>query len=293
MRSDCSLHAIALFAAAQVACSSGFEAGDPSATGGPVVGSGPSTASVGGNGAGGNGGSATVGGSGGAARPSCEGLLPPHGSAIFHSTLDSAGALANPAIGDGTGVTAAGAPAFVSAIFATGAAFTQQTASIGWLQISNGTNFKTESGTLDFCFKPSFASAVDQDHILFYAETESGFFTVRKAAALNQLELQVIASASTSTTETTFPPANFSFVPGTWYRLTVAWDFSPGDSQRQVRLYVDGIEIVPGPVAGMGAFAIAPEMPTQRFYLGGGGSGRPSALGVFDELVIYPDPTPP
>jgi hypothetical protein len=214
--------------------------------------------------------------------------LPVDPSAIFYTTLDDSMQALQPAIGDGTDAQDAGVQ-YVPALSNGGVKIPPADAWVGWLQAPANHNIDAATGTLDVCFRPEFDSDGDATYVLFHVVLENASWRLQKLGAQDST-LQMLAVNALGTTQTNFSP---TFEQGKWYRLTLAWNFNAVLTERQVRLWIDGIEVDPAAQPGLGTFLLAEAGGDHRFYLGGGAGRMASAHGTFDELAIYPQPMAP
>lgn len=251
------------------------------------------TASSGTGGAGGGGGQ---GGSGGAA-PTCE-----SGTAralvLLHTTLDDLASVIQPEVGSGQEASVDTNPPndFVPAIHGNGIQIDAAGEHVRFRQFGvGGANLNPARGALDFCYLPSYDHTDGVDHALLGAEFNPGMLRIRKAGTSASNRFEVIAGNGTNAVVTSVPAASYALVAGTWARITVSWDYTVGDGQPQVHVYIDGVEVV-DPDGPTGPFPMPLVNLADFLYLGAISDGTTppwNASGVIDELVIYGEPIVP
>ena len=286
---------------------SGAAAGSGGSSGsGAVGGSGGASGSggsAGTGGASGSGGSAGTGGSGGTGggSPTCHAGSRPSG-VLLHTTLDDAASITTPAAGDGTGSAFTTTPVddFVPALIGNGIRLDAPNEDVGYRQrVGTTANVNFQTGAIDFCYRPGYAHTDGVDHALFGSTTfgggNPGGIRIRKAGASNTNHFQVIYTDSTGAFgETGVPPTSFSWTAGQWVRVTVSWDFTVGASERNIRVFFDGVEASVPPATASTGPASMPMPATDEFIVIG--SFRQQTWnpdGVIDEFYTYGTPIVP
>ena len=96
----------------------------------------------------------------------------------FHSTLEVAGSVTNPDIGDGTGSTVSG-PSFTAARYGQGARFAAATDFIDVPLISGGQNIELDRGRIEFWYQSAYAHDDGVEHYLFDLDNNGGLSRIR------------------------------------------------------------------------------------------------------------------
>jgi hypothetical protein len=228
--------------------------------------------------------SGTEASTGGAA--GCEGLGP--AGLLLWTTLDDAGSVTAPAVGAGSGTsTTAPIDDFVTALDDDGIRLDALAESVTYPQQVGGVaNIDFQRGTIDFCYQPNFDSFDSLDHEIFGANGPNGsFLRLRKAGGNNANALNMIVRDPTMTlAEFQAPTTNYTMSTGQWYRVTLSWDFTVGNAEQNIRMYLDGVELVPSNVP-TGPLQMPPPDGDATMSIGAFGSG--SADAVFDDFKLY------
>lgn len=216
----------------------------------------------------------------------CEGLG--RAGLLLWTTLDDAGSVAAPAVGAGSGTsTTAPIDDFVAALDDGGIRLDALAESVTYPQQVGGVgNIDFERGTIDFCYQPNFDSFDSLDHQIFGANGPNGsFLRMRKAGGNNANALNIIVrDPSMTLAEFQAPSSNYSMSAGQWYRVTASWDFTVGAAEQNIRIYLDGVELVPSNVP-TGPLQMPTPDGAATMSIGAFGNG--SADAVFDDFKLY------
>ena len=206
----------------------------------------------------------------------------------FHSTLEVAGSVTNPDIGDGTGSTVSG-PSFTAARYGQGARFAAATDFIDVPLISGGQNIELDRGRIEFWYQSAYAHDDGVEHYLFDLDNNGGLSRIRvvkqNGGSSNQLLYEVVDSGGTPH-QAVIASTDYSWRANDWVHLAFTWDRS--DATDNVKAYLNGTSLVPQSISN-GTFSMEAEDPLGAMRLGNrivGGTST-NADGIFDEWFIH------
>jgi hypothetical protein len=211
---------------------------------------------------------------------------------LLYSTLDDAAAVSSPMVGAGAGeVSTSPADDFVAAVYDDGVRLDDSAEYVRFPQSSGGTpNIDFSRGTLEFCYRPDYDHLDSLDHAIFDSGSNfgSGGMRIRKAAGSNGNAFQVIVmpAGGPPVNEFNGPSNTYAFVPGEWHRVTVSWDFAVAVGEPNIRVWIDGAELVDPSVPTGPLTAVAPD-PAAYVWVGALEGGMWSADGVIDDFRVY------
>lgn len=163
----------------------------------------------------------------------------------LYSTLDSAAAITDPAIGV-LGFVGNAEGDYHGDHCGTAINIDQSFDYVKYHYQDEGTrHFNPMVGAMDFWYRPSYAHTDGLNHHLFGTANwaTSGGFRLRKAAGDLQNAFQVmIASSTFQTLEINVPANAYALSPGVWTRISLVWYLSPDFQERYVRLFLNGTE---------------------------------------------------
>jgi hypothetical protein len=178
----------------------------------------------------------------------------------LYSTLDSAEAITDPAIGV-LGFVGNAEGDYHGDHCGTAINIDQSSDYVKYHYQDEGTrHFNPMVGAMDFWYRPSYAHTDGMNHHLFGTANwqTAGGFRLRKAAGDLQNAFQVmIASSTFQVLEINVPANAYAFSPGVWTRISLVWYLSPDFEERYVRLFLNGTEA--GEVAAPVTFQMAPD----------------------------------
>lgn len=210
---------------------------------------------------------------------------------LLWTTLDDESSVTAPMTGAGAGeVSTMPANDFVSALDGQGVMLDAAGEYIRFPQQSGGTdNIDLDQGTIDFCYRPNYDHLDSLNHGIFGTGDigGAGGLRIRKAAGNNNNALQVIANGG-SFNELNIPSNAYAFVPDTWVRITVSWDFGVGMNEQNTHVYIDGVEVI-DPNAPTGPVAVPGPDPAGFVYVGAVDDGDPpwSSDATIDDFKLY------
>lgn len=206
----------------------------------------------------------------------------------LYSTLDSAVAITEPAIGE-LGFVGNAEGDYHGDRCGTGINVDQAGDYVKYHYQDNGVvHYSTLVGAMDFWYLPSFSHTDGLNHHLFSSANwaTAGGFRLRKAAADNDNAFQVIvASSSLEPMELSVAADDYELSPNQWARITLIWYLAPDLEERYVRLYIDGQQV--GEVVPDNTFVMNPDLGGY-FVFGVWDFGDPEhAAGILDDLKIF------
>lgn len=239
--------------------------------------------------------SAGSGGAGGMPRPRLD--LSECGADAFgtgiaptlYSTLDSAEAIIEPAIGE-LGFVGNQEGDYHGGRCAAAVNIDQQGDYIKYhYQDNEERHFDVMLGTLDFWYQPAYDHTDGQAHHLFGTanfDTVGGIRLSKAGAAEDNALVATFRGAQLGELSITVPSSEYSLSRGEWTRLTLVWYLGPQLPQRYTRLFIDGV--LAGEAMPSGVFQMAPDLDGY-FTLGVWSLNDPAhGAGLFDELKVFP-----
>ena len=219
----------------------------------------------------------------------CEGLG--NAGLLLHSGLDDAASTMTPIVGNGSGEwSMSPADDFVAALIDGGVNLDAPDEYVRFPQATgDGANIDLSMGTIDFCFRPNYDHLDSQNHAIFGTGDlgSGGGLRIRKAAGDNGNAFQVIAiDTSMNFNEFNGSPNDYAFLPGEWYRVTVSWDFTVGQGEANIRVWIDGQELVDagGPT---GPTTMPTANQAGHIYVGSVDETGWGGDAVFDDFKLY------
>ena len=220
--------------------------------------------------------------------PSCE----PRPGALFWTTLDDLAAVEQPAIGSPNG-TSATSQSFVGGRCGNGLQLDTPGEVIEIDQVDGGfSHFDFATGALEWWYRPLYTITDGGEHRLFgCTDAQQGGIRIGKRPATDGNVFAVDVSATNgSQSRTAVPSSGVPFEAGVWVHISVSWDFTVAVGARHVRILFDGIEPAYAE-RGTGAMSLPSAADSESCFVGGFDiDDTDSALGVFDEVVVYPTP---
>lgn len=268
----------------------GTHSGDPPATTAGGTSSAPGAAGSGGTGA------ATGGSSGGHDEPRIMLDLTDCGADAFgtdirptlYSTLDSAPAITEPAIGE-LGFVGNAENDYRGGRCGSGTNIDQPSDYIKYhYQDNEVRHFDPLIGTMDFWYQPSFTHTDGLEHHLFGTanfELVGGMRMSKTSSDEGNALLATFRGPQVGDLEIRVPASGYQLTAGEWTRITLVWYLAADLPQRYTRLFIDGA------LAGEALPAVAFQMasdPSGYFVLGVWAlDDSRHAAGVFDELKVF------
>jgi outer membrane protein assembly factor BamB len=199
---------------------------------------------------------------------------------LWHSTLESAAAVANPDVGSPGAVN--GGTTFANGRYGNGALLSAAASNVSFPAAGN---LRVDRGSVELWYLPSYYYVDGIEHRIWtYFVDAANQFRLTKAAAGNNLEFEILrAGVSTKVSVTV---ANYGWLDHEWVHLRAAWD-SSAPLADQVRIFVNRVE--PPHTNPTNAYNSA-GMPVSGTVLIGG-NGTVAANGVIDEVHVYGGPS--
>ncbi len=197
---------------------------------------------------------------------------------LWHSTLQTAGAVTAPDVGSAGAV--GGGAGFVLARYGSGASVPTDG---DWIEFPTAGNFDKAKGAIEFWFQPTYDSTdgIQRDIAGFSVDASNGWF-LQKTLTDNRLHFRIVAGV---TCDLFVLPANYSWRAYDWVHLRLEWDDTapPGTQQR---LFINGSEPAhTNPVSDYNAASLS---VGPIFYLGNNNNGSPNfGPGIYDEFRSY------
>lgn len=217
----------------------------------------------------------------------------------FFSTLDDIDATRSPVYGAAgffDPVSTTPAHDFVPGYLCAGVRIDEPTDWLGFARKQGPVvNYNTARGTLDLWWQPLWDHTDGIDHLLFTSGSAGSGFQIwkRGAADDNSLAITVRDDQGGDGGTTAVASADYILSSGVWTRLRVTWDFTVGAGERNVRIYLDGVELPASyGTPATGPVSTDPAGPNETLLFGRW-VGEPATGYVVDEIRLYDEPIAP
>jgi len=226
------------------------------------------------------------------------------GEPLFESTLDDAGSVFQPVHGDGAGAVIETSPMDDFVVGQVGNALRMDVIAERILvpqKSGTVTNLLPTRGTMDFWYQPFYDHDDDNKYTWFGTAPwpNPGSLHVGKHNSSNENALFIVVFDATGVRhENNVEVQNFFWRAGDWVQFRVTWDFTVAPGERNVRVYMNGVEApittTPNGPPSTGPLAMPPPDPAAPFYIGSRDlSGPIIPFGLHDEFRVFGAPFAP
>jgi hypothetical protein len=215
---------------------------------------------------------------------------------LLYTTLDDASAVSHPVYGSGVGARVVSFPSnsFVPALAGGGVRLDADGERVTFPQVVNGVkNIELDRGTMDFWFRPNFAS---DDDIKYTIVGTGNWTSIKPKGSLhfgkhnqsnfNKLFL-IFFDANGMRFEHEVSTADYHWSAGSWQHITITWHFRNARGAQNLHLYLNGRELPLGHQVSYGPQLLPAEQATQDIYIGSRGQGNINTDGTYDEFRIF------
>jgi hypothetical protein len=223
---------------------------------------------------------------------------------MLYTTLDGPVAISSPSEGTGSGSSVTTTPTndFVPARVAGGLRANAVGEHALFRQVDgNLQNVENDRGTMEFWYRPDY----DHDDDLKYTiagtgtwkpnnTTQGSIHFGKHNSSNNNMIFLILFDANGTRFEHNVLPTQYSWNAGDWLLIRITWDMTVPAGERNMHLYIDGVELPLTGQVSRGPQPTLPEMASEMIYIGSrDDTGQIPARGLYDEFRIWNQAIPP
>ena len=214
---------------------------------------------------------------------------------LYHSTLESIGAIGAADIGDGAPVTSGGPVGFVNARYGQGVSFNSTSDYVDIQMIGSDAlpNIELDVGRIEFWYKPNYDHDDNVQHYILHVDADGNDVTgpwirIKKESDVSSVGkpnwLNIWIADNTGTYQgIEIRDTGYSWRAGDWVHMAISWDSA--DPTDTVKFYMNGENVPPDAIRN-NTFTMGPETASGVIRLGNSLATLFNADGIIDELTI-------